>query len=128
MAESYEKRIKNIYKETCDVGEKISILLIKDDDAAKRLLAAWPNVEREVVNKGKDIWGGLSFSFDEWCDFAGIPPSNFNFLKCQKLMRLGLVLPDGTLHYWINLYLSQEAGSHVMEEKAKVSVKEGEEK
>ena len=106
-SQARRKKIEKKYQATLDTRERAKVLLIQDDDVSHRLLVAWPVVQREIVLRG-DLWGGLAFSYDEWCSLAGVPPSSLNFIKCDRLIKLELVFPDGRVHYWVQLFLDQK--------------------
>lgn len=112
----WEDKVDQMADQTCTMAEKNKVLLIEKDPILQALLVVWPLVEKEVVASGDDLWGGLVFSFDEWCRLAGVPPSGYNLWKCERLISLGLVFPNGRLHYWIKLYLDQQAGCSVKDE------------
>ena len=110
--ETDSQKIDRMYEATKSIAEKRKVLLIKDDEVMQKLIAVWPSVDKEIAIEEK-MWSGLAFSYDQWCDFAGVPPSNLNISHCERLIKLDLIFPDGRIHYWITLFLDQKANMMV---------------
>ena len=105
---SAEKRsqISAMYSRSKNKTEHRKVVLLREPRLHK-LAAAWSAIEREdkLVREGSDVWTWYPFSFDNWCSAAGLPVTEVNLRSCERLIRQGLVLPDGRLAYWVAQYL-----------------------
>lgn len=122
---SVEEAIEVIFQETSEDEEKRKVLLLRGDPNMHKLIAAWPlvSIERQEWDES-DVWKGCVFSFSDWCDLAGLPDMVYNVRKCELIIRMGLVLPDGRIHFWVADYLDKEAERMLMgdwEAKARAS-------
>ncbi len=85
------------YEETERELERPTVLLFEGLTPMK-LAVAWKLVER----KGDCAeWESCEFSFNSWCALAGLPPSQYNIMQCERMMNMDIVFPDGRVHYWM---------------------------
>lgn len=94
------------YEETVKESERGQILLFKDSRSAIKLVVAWPRLQRRGDCTG---WGSCEFSFNTWCELAGVPPSQYNMLQCERLINLDMVFPDGRVHHWMRVLIKHRA-------------------
>jgi hypothetical protein len=107
-----QEALDKLYEDTKDLEERRKVALVYNNDVDMKLLTCWSLVARETVmdDPSLDLWQQFVFSYDEWCSLAGVPPSDKNMSRCERFIKLGLVLPDGRLHYWVELYIDRETG------------------
>lgn len=94
------------YEATKQESERGQILLFKDSRSAVKLVVAWPQLQRRGDCLG---WGSCEFSFNSWCELAGVPPSQYNILQCERLINLNMVFPGGQVHHWMQVLIKNRA-------------------
>ena len=85
-----------MYNETMGPKAKAVAKTIVKDDVLVRLVSVWPYVDREQ-EKLEYGWKGCAFSYSQWCTLAGIPDSEFNIRRCDRLIKLKSIVPDGRI-------------------------------
>jgi len=119
----------SLYRETRPVTQQKKVLVVEKDVAFQKLLLVWEIVPRDHTpykkKKKNEMpegwWSACVVSLSEWCSLAGIPDSVINIKKCETLMRLGIVVPDGRVHYWVEKYLQHQAERMVVTKTMKVT-------
>jgi hypothetical protein len=101
--EEFEKWCGEIFKGTKAPSEQMKCLVIKDDIAMRKLVSVWAAMPH---GKNRDSLNAISLS--QWCALAGLPDSEMNLNKCENLLNLNIVLPDGRVHYWVQNFLFVE--------------------
>ena len=100
-AEENEKFIKHcdaLYQRTTLLAEKMKAKSL--EYAECKLVAVWGDIPRELEPSGD-----VNVPLGEWCRLAGLPPSEINLARCEKLIQLHIVLPDGRVHHWVERHL-----------------------
>lgn len=101
------------------------VTLVKDNRLLERLVAAWPNVARCLVDGDPDermpadlpsedrarwLWARVEPDVREvWLRVSGLPAASHVYDAIEALQHNGAVFPDGTMSKWIYRYLVKRA-------------------
>jgi hypothetical protein len=100
------QKVTTFDEQTADERERIKVLAVRDDHVLLRLAMVWP-----AVRKTGASWEDAEFSYDEWCALAGVPTCNNTIAKCERLISLNLISPEGELSHWLTEMFSKQGVS-----------------